>query len=156
MPPAPTKPSTVAPRTLISKRSSVKVAKLASTCGSAAKRTVCTQDAPTARRPSTGFMSMFSVVSKNCLPSAPALWMRDRQHAGQRAEAEGDDEDQREHDVRHGPAEFEPAPRGEHDPARCGQIGRGEEVEREGEDGAGQRADIGHQQRLADQPQQCA
>ena len=75
MPPAPTKPSTVAPRTLISKRSSVKLVKLASTCGNAAKRMVSTQEAPAARKPSTGFMSMFSVVSKNCLPSAPTLWI---------------------------------------------------------------------------------
>ena len=110
----------------------------------------------TARRPSTGFMSMFSVVSKNCLPSAPAVWMRERQHARQRAEAEGDDEDEREHDVRHGAAEFEQRGASR---TRAGalpvRLGEATKLSAKRGDRAGQRADIGHQDRLADQSQRA-
>jgi hypothetical protein len=75
----------------------------------------------------------------------------EREHARQRAEAEGDDEDESENDVRDGPAKFEQPARREHEPCLTGDIGRSDETERKGDDRAGQRADIGHQDRLADQ-----
>ena len=77
----------------------------------------------------------------------------DGEHARQRAEAEGDDEDQREDDFRHGAAEFEIAPRREAQPAGAAEIGGGDEAEQEAADRAEQRADIGDQDGLPEQPE---
>ena len=52
---------------------------------------------------------MFSIASVNCLPSVPKVWMAIARIAGQRPEAEGADEHQREYQVGNGAAEFEDA-----------------------------------------------
>ena len=56
--------------------------KLGSTCGTMPNQTRSTQLAPTARKPSSGFMSAFSTTSKNILPSAPTVWMLTARIAG--------------------------------------------------------------------------
>ena len=56
--------------------------KLGSTCGTMPNQTRSTQVAPTARKPSSGFMSAFSTTSKNILPSAPTVWMLTARIAG--------------------------------------------------------------------------
>ena len=74
--------------------------------------------------------------------------MRDGEHAGQRAEAEGDDEDQREDDLRHRAAEFEEAARCAAQPAALARDWRRPRKHKQKAAGsAEQRAEIGDQQR---------
>ena len=89
------------------------------------------QLAPVERTPSTGFMSIFSTISENCLPSAPMRMDRDGQNAGHRTETEGDDEDQREDDIGNGAAEFQQALDDEAQPGRGRGVFRGEKIEHE-------------------------
>ena len=56
--------------------------KFGMTCGTMANHTRSIQLAPTARRPSSGFMSAFSTTSKNSFPSAPIVWMLTAMMAG--------------------------------------------------------------------------
>ncbi len=56
--------------------------KFGATCGTMANQTRSTQLAPTARSPSSAFMSTFSTASKNSLPSAPTVWIETAMTAG--------------------------------------------------------------------------
>ena len=87
------------------------------------------------------------------MPSAPHGMDRDGEHAGQGAQPEGDDEDQREDDLGNGAAEFEIAAHREAQPGGAAEIGGGGEAEQEGAGGAEDRADIGDEQGLPEQLQ---
>ena len=75
---------------------------------------------------------------------------RDGQHPRQGAQAESHDEDQREHDVRHGPAELEQPDRGEAHHARAGEVAAGKHGAGDAQHGTGRSPDIGDQQRFAE------
>jgi hypothetical protein len=92
---------------------------------------------------------MFSTTSVNSLPSVPAMALHT---AGQGAEAEGGDKDQREDDIGDGAAEFEAAAHGKAHPRVAHQVaargGRGSDCH----GSTSRRCDIGDQHGLAEQP----
>ncbi len=77
----------------------------------------------------------------------------DRQHARHRAEPEGNDEDQRQHQGRHGAASLAEAAHDDAQPARRRHIGSRQESQDKGHGGAQHGADIGHEQGFTEQPQ---
>src|SRR6185295_15821637 len=68
-----------------------------------------------------------------------------------RAESEGNDEDQREHDAGNGAGEFQQPPDREAQPRVRRGILRSEEIKGERDDSTDERADIADQNRLAEQ-----
>ena len=113
--------------------------------------------APVASQPVDRLMSIFSTTSKNSLPSAPSEWIAIASTPGTRAEAEGDDEDQREDEIGHGAAEFEEAARRRNrSHGARPRLAAARKAQQECADRAQARADIGDQDRVAEQPQPCA
>jgi hypothetical protein len=76
---------------------------------------------------------------------------RDGEDAGQRADAEGPDEDQREDDLRHGARRFQQAARADRKPARRAEVAGGREGEQQPGGSAHQRGEGGHLRRLEQQ-----